>query len=230
MNYQWIETRTGTPIVELRRYTLHPGRRDALIELFEQKFVEPQEAVGATVLGTFRVEGADDSFIWLRGFPDMPARKAALEGFYGGPEWRANREAANATMIDSDDVHLLRAITPAAGLPLAGLRHPPLGTEWPARHFGLMISELRYPEFVGNYHLWLRLFLRKAGADPLASFATLPAENNFPALPVWKNRHVHVALLPEPACLPALPAELGGLLRRPPEMLALNPTARSLLR
>lgn len=33
MNYPSIETRRTNPIVELRRYTLHPGRREALIEL-----------------------------------------------------------------------------------------------------------------------------------------------------------------------------------------------------
>jgi hypothetical protein len=230
MNYPWIETRTTSPIVELRRYRLHPGRREALIELFEAEFIEPQEAAGAAVLGTFRVEGDDDSFVWLRGFPNMAARQAALAGFYDGRVWRAHRDAANATMIDSDDVHLLRAITPAAGLPLSGLRHPPRGVEWPAQRYSLLVSELRHPEFVGNYHLWLRLFLRKAGADPLVSFATLAAENNFPALPVWQNRHVHVALMRDAGCVPELPAELRGMLRRPPERLSLEPTARSLLR
>ncbi len=42
-----------SPIVELRQYTLHPGQRDVLIELFERIFIEPQEAVGITVIGQF---------------------------------------------------------------------------------------------------------------------------------------------------------------------------------
>ena len=37
-------------------------------------------------------------------FPDMPSRAASLQAFYGGPVWQAHREAANATMIDSDNV------------------------------------------------------------------------------------------------------------------------------
>ena len=230
MNYQWTQTRTGCPIVELRHYTLHPGRRDELISLFERAFIEPQEAAGARVLGTFRVEGAERSFLWLRGFPDMRTRRTALEGFYGGPVWRAHRDAANATMIDSDDVHLLRAIAPAEGLPLDGLRHPPLGSDWPAQPYGLIVSELRYPDWVGTYHLWLRLFLRKAGLSPLASFATLPAENNFPLLPVWQHRHAHVAIFAGGGALPQLPLELAGMLRASPRLLALTPTARSLLR
>ena len=229
MNYQWLRTEVETPIVELRRYRLHPGRRDELIELFEDKLIEPQEAMGARVLGTFRLEADPDCFVWLRGFTHMQARRAALEGFYGGAAWGSSRDAANATMIDSDDVHLLRAVTPEGGLP-AGARLPRRGERSGAIRYTLLLSELRYPEWVGQYHLWLRLFLRKADADPVASFATLPAENNYPRLPVWRNRHVHVALLKSAAPLPTLPAELGNMLRSPPERLVLSPTARSRLR
>jgi hypothetical protein len=94
-------------VVEFRRYTLHPGRRDELIELFERAFVDPQEDAGMVVLGTFRHVDDPDRFTWFRGFRDMATRRRALETFYGGPVWAAHRDAANVTMIDSDDVHLL---------------------------------------------------------------------------------------------------------------------------
>ena len=42
------------PIVELRQYTLHPGKRDVLIDLFDREFVESQEALGMKVIGQFR--------------------------------------------------------------------------------------------------------------------------------------------------------------------------------
>ncbi|MER7581943.1 NIPSNAP family protein [Kitasatospora sp. NPDC097691] len=104
-------------IVELRQYTLHPGAREALIELFEREFVTGQQAVGITVGGRFRDLDDPDRFVWLRAFPSMPERRRALEAFYGGPVWRAHRDAANATMVDSDDVLLLRGpgFTPAPG-------------------------------------------------------------------------------------------------------------------
>jgi hypothetical protein len=41
-------------VFELRRYTLRPGRRDELIELFDTHLVEPQEEVGMHVVGQFR--------------------------------------------------------------------------------------------------------------------------------------------------------------------------------
>jgi hypothetical protein len=127
-------------------------------------------------------------------------------------------------MIDSDDVHLLRAINPQGGLKLSDL------LRYPGSSYALLVSELRFPEMVGNYHLWLRLFLRKAGADPIASFATLPSENNFPRLPVWQNRTVHVALLRSGAPIPVLPPDLRASLRAEPETVRLAPTAKSLLR
>src|SRR5688500_130018 len=78
------------PIVELRQYTLHPGQRDVLIELFDREFIETQEAEGMRILGQFRDLGNPDRFVWPRGFPDMDTRKRALTAFYGGPAWKAH--------------------------------------------------------------------------------------------------------------------------------------------
>src|SRR5262245_21549620 len=43
-NMEMIATEPACAVVELRRYTLHPGQRDVLIALFEREFVEPLEA------------------------------------------------------------------------------------------------------------------------------------------------------------------------------------------
>jgi hypothetical protein len=102
-------------IVELRQYTLVPGGRDTLISIFDANFVDTQEAVGATIVGQFRDLDRDDRFVWLREFPSMPDRQAALTAFYGGPAWKEHRDAANATMIDSDNVLLMRSIQPFTG-------------------------------------------------------------------------------------------------------------------
>ena len=65
---------------------------------------------------------------------------------------------------------------------------------------------------------------------PVASFATLAAENNYPRLPVWQNRTVHVALLRDGSVLPTLPPDLRTWLRADPETIRLAPTGKSLLR
>jgi hypothetical protein len=147
-------------IVELRQYTLKPGSRDTLVDIFEQHFIESQQAVGITLIGQFYDLDDPDRFVWLRSFPDMAARKAALTAFYGGSEaWRTHGPAANATMIDSSDVLLLR----------------PTGPMFPRTDAGMYTATIaQEPSSVEN---------------PLASFETEPAENDFPRLPVRTGKY-----------------------------------------
>ncbi|TYC11276.1 hypothetical protein FXF65_30225 [Actinomadura syzygii] len=51
------------------------GRKRADID---REFVESQEAVGMRVIGQFHDEDDPNRYVWLRGFRDMEARKAAL--------------------------------------------------------------------------------------------------------------------------------------------------------
>src|SRR5438093_7593181 len=120
---------TCCPIVELRQCTLHPRKRDVLIDLFDREFVESQEALGMKVIGQFRDLDNPNRFVWLRGFHDMASRAHALKDFYGGPVWKAHREAANATMVDSDNVLLLCPARPTLGFSLENSNRPPVGSE-----------------------------------------------------------------------------------------------------
>src|ERR1051325_5919282 len=117
--------KTCCPIVELRQYTLVRGERETLIALFEREFIETQEAIGMTLIGQFRGLRNPDRFVWLRGFSNMDARALQLEEFYSGPVWKAHRNAANATMIDSANVLLLCWISPTSGFQLEQAHRPP---------------------------------------------------------------------------------------------------------
>src|SRR3954454_7711842 len=108
-------TQTCCPIEELRQYILRPGQRDVLIELFDREFVETQEATGMKIIGQFWDLDHSNRFVWVRGFSDMDSRKQALADFYGGPVWKTHRDAANTTMIDSDNVLLLRPAAATGG-------------------------------------------------------------------------------------------------------------------
>ena len=46
-------------IYELRQYTLWPGKRETLVELFDREFLESQEATGMRIDGQFRDEDGD---------------------------------------------------------------------------------------------------------------------------------------------------------------------------
>jgi hypothetical protein len=238
-------------VVELRQYTLHPGQRDTLIELFEREFVETQEAVGMQVLGTFRDLDDADRFVWLRGFDGMERRAAGLATFYGGPVWRAHAQAANATMIDSDNVLLLRPAHPRLDLSVDGARRPAPGAE-PASPAGLVVATV-YPlapqageEFAVFFQQALQPVLAATGAVTVAALLTDPRPNNFPRLPVREGEHVfvwlscfgsvaahdrHLAALEQlPRWRDELWLALARRLTAPAQTLRLVPTARSLLR
>ena len=238
---------TFSPIVELRRYTLHSGQRDVLIELFEREFIESQEALGMQVIGQFRDLDNPDLFVWLRGFDDMPARAAGLQAFYGGPVWQAHRDVANPTMLDFSDVRLLRPARQASGFVLKpGGRAAPKTTVLPDGVVVATIYHLDIAASVGFTHFFeseLRPVLEEAGASVIACFETEDGENNYPALPVREGEQVFVwfalyaGLTEYQRYLTALAnarAETEGLwkalnqsFRKAPEAWRLAPTRRS---
>jgi hypothetical protein len=233
-------------VVELRRYALRPEARETLIELFDRELVESQEAVGMRILGQFRDLDDADSFVWIRGFTDMEARKRGLEAFYGGPVWKAHAAAANATMVAVDNVLLLR---PLSGLKLETDERPaPGSTDAPPGLLAVSIyrpaasASGEFPEFFGRE---LEPTLREAGICVLATYVTEPSPNTYPALPVrdedvfvwltlFDDEADHARRLAELERLavwrdrtaPALARRLDGQT----ETLRLRPTARSLLR
>jgi hypothetical protein len=222
------------PVVELRQYTMVPGRRDELIELFDRVFTDALAADDMAVLGQFRDQGRPDHFVWMRGFADMERRRAALASFYGGPVWAAHRDVANATMVDSDDVLLLRPVT---GGPRAA------GNDAPGRLVTITIAHLAAPASTALVAAVVE-GLAASGAPPVAVLVTEPAVNTFPRLPVREGETVLVwiatwddaaacdrhaaAAASAPAWRAAITA-LAPHLRRPLEVLRLAPTARSAL-
>lgn len=233
-------------VIELRQYTLHAGQRDVLIEMFEREFVESQEIFPMRLIGLFRDLDRSDRFVWLRGFEDMSTRTEALAGFYGGPVWKSHRDAANTTMIDSDNVLLLRPFGPETGFPDAPL---PAG-DAAQRERGVVEARLLYAASdapaaqVEPVVAALDEALAKAGGTRLAVLVSEGAPNNFPRLPVRGGEHVLAwfAALPDEAartCFRNALAESPAWIRaesmltagapRAPEALRLAPTARSRL-
>lgn len=227
---------TDDAVIELRQYTLHPDQRDVLIDVFDREFVEGQEAVGMTIIGQFRDLNDPDRFVWLRGFSDMPARAESLNAFYTGPVWRANRDTANATMIDSDNVLLLRPAGPGAGFDLdLAVRDTPASSIVVATlyHLPSPVGE----EFIRFFDQDVAPLVEKAGATPLARLCTEYAENNFPGLPVREGEHVFAwfASFPSERDYHAHREGLAELtehadLPAKVEWLVLSPTDRSALR
>src|SRR6266705_1756051 len=126
----------------------------------------------------------------------MTSRAKALHDFYGGPVWKAHRESANATMIDSDNVLLLRPASAASGFSLAKRIRPAPGVkEVSAR---LILATIYYfyalveRDFVEFFEKTIQPEVAAAGAVMLAYFVSEHSENSFPALPVRETENVFI--------------------------------------
>lgn len=234
---------TGDSVLELRQYTLRAGQRETLISLFEREFMTPLNEAGCFVRGTFRDLDDPDRFVWIRGFPDMPSRKRALEAFYGGPIWQSHKAAANATIVDSDNVLLLRP----AGMVRAAATLAPRGPG-PGGIYSVIVYYLNgvnVDEFSTFYAATIRPRLAGLGAIPKMELQTEPAANNFPRLPVrereqvflWMGKWSGVAALQafleqwatQSGWRDSAPESVLPALMRKPEILRLAPTAGSAL-
>ena len=199
--------------------------------------------------GHFRDLGNPDRFVWFRRFDDMDARGRALPAFYlRGAAWKAHREAANATMLDSDNVLLLREAWPDSGFAAPTHPRPPVGATPSARAVVAVTSyALVNPvddAFVAFFRDTLAPRARAAGATPLATFVSEERANNFPALPV-RGEHVLVwvasfedeaaharyrqALVADPRWRADVAPVLAQRLIWPADERLLRPAARSLV-
>lgn len=238
------ENSAENSVFELRQYTLYGGKRDTLISLFEKNFIESQEAVGAHVIGTFRDVDDPDRFVWVRGFRDMPARQQSLQDFYvSSPAWIAHKKEANATMVDSDNVLLLRALAP----PPKFSRSVSNASESNAV-YGITIYYLGSVDTVLFAHFFDQTVLphlNTLGAHPMATLATNEVPNNFPHRPIREQDRVFLWIARWPSMADyesfsvqmrvwsgwrdAAPESVLPTLMRKPEQLRLKPTLRSML-
>ena len=227
-------------VFELRQYTLRGGQRDTLISIFEKRFIESQNAVGADVIGVFRDLDDPDRLVWIRGFRDMSVRRQALENFYSGPVWHTYGPAANATMIDSGNVLLLRPASRGQAFGELTTTHAVAGVI-----FGIDIYYLDTAPIDGFSQFFDSLLLphfTAAGAQLVARLATEEARNDsrlpvrehdraYVCLTRWPNLEARDAFIRRYATLhgwrDSAPEAILPAFMRKPERLRLEPTARS---
>ena len=229
-------------VIELRQYTLRGGKRDTLISMFEESFQQPLNDDGAHVIGTFRDLDDPDRFVWMRGFRDMASRPQALSRFYDGPIWKAGNSAANATMLDSDNVLLLKPASPDSGFHATNAANKD-------EIIGVNIYYLANVEaqaFVKFFDESMLPHIAQLGAKPIARLVTEESPNNFPRLPVrehdrvfawfarWPNLDAENAFAARFHALSGwrdtTPEAVFPALMRKPERLRLAPNAKSELR
>ena len=230
--------------IEFRRYIIKPGEREHFAQYFESYFPEAFQQLGAIAAGSFFERKNQSGFTWIRGFHTIEARAVANAAFYYGPLWKEHKKTLNDLMIDSDNVMLLRPLSPERGIPILPAVDPvteAVGAQ------GIVVAQIFAVKADG-----VEAFAqaaettfagyRAAGAREAGILVTLDVTNNFPQLPirtdgpylVWlgilkDNQTLEGEFTPlAERSLQALSAT--GLLRGAPELVILDPTHRSRLR
>lgn len=244
------ETATAPTVLELRQYKIFAGQRDAMINVFESKFIEGQEQLGMRLLGQFRDLDDPDRFTWMREFANVGVRAKALNDFYTGPVWRAHRDEANPLLEDNDNVLLLKPATAQSALKSSPTsERTAFGA--PPRPAGLVVATIYYlwkdpaEGFTAFFTSKLAPELAIAGLPVLGAYVIEPTPNDFPQLPVRQHEKAFVwftrvadasahekarASLNARLQSGSLGRELARHQERQAQILRLAPTPRSLLR
>lgn len=235
---------TGFQVVEFRRYLVKPEERQHFAQYFEAYFPEAFQQLGAIAAGSFFERKNPSGFTWIRGFHTLDDRAIINAAFYYGPVWNEHRNTLNDLITDSDNVMLLRPLSPAQEISILPALDPvtePNGAQGVvvAQVFAVKtgsveaLADAAKPAF-GKY--------RTAGVREAGVLVTLDVKNNFPQLPVRTDGPylVWLGLVRDNQTLEKEFTPLAddaqkmltatGLLREPPELIVLDPTPRSRLR
>jgi len=87
-------------IIEIRHYTLKPGRREEFIDFFERENRAALRDAGMLVFGPLRDLENPDKVHWMRAFSSLEEREKLKDGFYSGPVWHKDIEPIAMAMID----------------------------------------------------------------------------------------------------------------------------------
>ena len=230
--------------IEFRRYTIKEGEREHFAQYFESYFPEAFEQLGAIAAGSFFERGNQTGFTWIRGFHTIEARAVVNAAFYYGPLWREHKKTLNDLITDSDNVMLLRPMSPDRGVTVLPTVDPV--TEATGAH-GVVVAQI-FAVRANNVEAFAKeaeatfAKYRAAGAREAGVLVTLDVSNNFPQLPIRTDGPylVWLGILKDNQMLerdftPVAERSLQslsatGLLRGAPELVVLDPTHRSRLR
>ena len=94
-------------ILELRHYTLKPGRREDFIAFFEAHNRPALRDAGMLVFGPMRDLEHADKVHWIRAFWSLQDREQIKSKFYDGPVWHTQIEPTAMSMIDRYEAELV---------------------------------------------------------------------------------------------------------------------------
>src|SRR5207244_13595189 len=125
-------------------------------------------------------------YTWIRGLRTREDRGVSNAGFYYGRVWKEHKRALNDLMTDSDNVRLLRPLSPARGIDILPAVDPVTeanGAE------GIVVAQVfavkanSVEAFAKEAEATFASY-RAVGAREAGVLVTLDVTNNFPQLPI----------------------------------------------
>jgi hypothetical protein len=231
------------PVVEFRRYTIKEGEREHFAQYFDTYFPEAIEQAGSLVFGEFLERNNSSGYTWIRGYHSMDERAISNAAFYFGPVWKEYKATMNHLLKDTDNVLLLRPLTPERSVTVLPMVDPVTGS---GGNPGVVVAQIftvkaNSVDALAQQAEATFATYRTAGAREAGVLVTLDVRNNFPQLSFRTDGPflVWLGVLKDNEALARFSpvAEQGvrslaaaGLLRSDPETLILDPTRRSRLR
>lgn len=94
-------------VIEMRTYKLKSGCRGRFLEIFRTKSIPAHAEIGMKILGPFLSIDDEDTFFFMRGFPDLQSREPMKAKFYEGELWKLELENLLMPMIEKYEVVLV---------------------------------------------------------------------------------------------------------------------------
>ncbi|MFH7010676.1 hypothetical protein ACHRV5_02325 [Flavobacterium sp. FlaQc-52] len=175
-------------VLELRNYLLKPNKLNDFEEYFNNHFVTPMAELDGFTLGQFKINNVNDRFVWLRGFTDMKTRVNFLNDFYiNSPTWKNFGQGANAMMLNSDHVHLLKPLEKSTTLDFLDINEGIVLID-----FYICNSTLN--KVIDLFKTTYIPFLKSLNISDLSLWVSEMQENDFPRLPVFQDKNLLVTI------------------------------------
>ncbi len=95
-------------LLEVRLYKIRDEvDRATYIEFFEGTILPYATRKGMKVLGQFWSAEGENTFVWLRSFESMEARKQVYEAYYESDEWKETIGPKARSMVESTNIKLV---------------------------------------------------------------------------------------------------------------------------
>jgi hypothetical protein len=102
-------------LLEIRTYTLHPGKRPEFVSWFEEEVAPAMKAAGMSIVGSFESIEDDDVFVYLRRFVDEDERDRLTAAFYSSQVWLSGMKERALALESGYEVRLVRS-TPRSAM------------------------------------------------------------------------------------------------------------------